>query len=638
MGLRGHQLGYRPKTNSYDGWDVDQWEQYIRDLAVFGTNAIELIPPRSDDEPTSPHFPRPPGEMMEHMSKLADNYGLDVWIWYPAMDEDYEQEATVAAAIREWGAIFARLPRVDAVFVPGGDPGHTRPRSLFALLERQTESLRRYHPNASMWVSPQSFDAEGLEEFLDLVKKEPSWLGGIVFGPQVRIPLAELRQAIPARYPIRGYPDITHSLNCQHPVPNWDLAFALTQEREVINPRPLDQAAIFRAYQPSTVGFLTYSEGCNDDVNKMVWSGLGWDPQVPVIELLRQYGRYFVGAELGEAFAQGLLALERNWRGPLIANSDVEITLAQFQQLERSARPQTLANWRFQQALYRAYYDAYLRDRLLAETAAESEARQMLRRASTVGTLEAMDRAEALLLGPVLDPVSVDRRARIDALAEALFQSIQMQLDVTRYRGQEGRGTTQHTIDTPLSDRLWLQSEFRRLRSLDTEEARVQGIDRILDRTTPSPGGWYAQPGDLARAGQVVPGQSYPEDPDFRRSPLIGFDYRPGWPMAWCRNIQTLYDQPLQMRFDDLSPDSKYRVRIVYAGDNFRWKVRLEADGHEVHPFLAKPDPPRPLEFALPIEATGNGSVVLQFQREPGKGGNGRGCQVAEVWLEPVSP
>src|SRR5262249_57255082 len=47
--LRGHQLGYRPKTNSYDGWDLPQWEQYYRDLAVFGTNAIELIPPRSDD-------------------------------------------------------------------------------------------------------------------------------------------------------------------------------------------------------------------------------------------------------------------------------------------------------------------------------------------------------------------------------------------------------------------------------------------------------------------------------------------------------------------------------------------------------------------------------------------------------------
>ncbi len=48
--LRGHQFGYRPKVNSYDGWTPDMWEQYIRDLAVFGTNAFEMIPPRSDDE------------------------------------------------------------------------------------------------------------------------------------------------------------------------------------------------------------------------------------------------------------------------------------------------------------------------------------------------------------------------------------------------------------------------------------------------------------------------------------------------------------------------------------------------------------------------------------------------------------
>src|SRR5436190_370505 len=52
--LRGHQLGYRPKTNSYDGWNLAIWEQYIRDLAVFGTNAVELIPPRPDDDVDSP--------------------------------------------------------------------------------------------------------------------------------------------------------------------------------------------------------------------------------------------------------------------------------------------------------------------------------------------------------------------------------------------------------------------------------------------------------------------------------------------------------------------------------------------------------------------------------------------------------
>ena len=69
--LRGHQLGYRPKTNSYDAWSVPMWDQYIRDLAVFGTNAIELMPPRSDDASDSPHFPLPQMQMMVEMSRLA---------------------------------------------------------------------------------------------------------------------------------------------------------------------------------------------------------------------------------------------------------------------------------------------------------------------------------------------------------------------------------------------------------------------------------------------------------------------------------------------------------------------------------------------------------------------------------------
>ena len=51
------------------------------------SNAIELIPPRSDDDADSPHFPMPPLEMMAGMSGLCADYGLDVWLWYPAMDD-----------------------------------------------------------------------------------------------------------------------------------------------------------------------------------------------------------------------------------------------------------------------------------------------------------------------------------------------------------------------------------------------------------------------------------------------------------------------------------------------------------------------------------------------------------------------
>src|SRR5262249_29370530 len=151
--------------------------------------------------------------------------------------------------------VFKKLPRIDAVFVPGGDPGHTAPKVLFALLEKQTKILRGHHPKAQMWMSPQSFDKKWMDEFLEAIRKEPAWLSGIVYGPQTRLPLPELRAAVPSKYPIRHYPDITHSRSCQYPVPDWDTAFALTAAREGINPRPQDQARIFRFLQKYTNGF-----------------------------------------------------------------------------------------------------------------------------------------------------------------------------------------------------------------------------------------------------------------------------------------------------------------------------------------------------------------------------------------------
>ena len=44
-----------------------------------------------------------------------------------------------------------------------------------------------------------------------------------------RMSLPQLRAAVPARYPIRHYPDITHSRQCQYPVPDWDVAYAVTE-------------------------------------------------------------------------------------------------------------------------------------------------------------------------------------------------------------------------------------------------------------------------------------------------------------------------------------------------------------------------------------------------------------------------
>ena len=335
--------------------------------------------------------------MMEEVSRICDKYGLDVWIWYPAMDRDYSNPATVEFALKEWEQVYKRLPRIDYMFVPGGDPGHTQPKYLFALLEKQTALLHKYHPKAQMWMSPQSFSKEWIEEFYTLMKAEPAWLGGIVYGPQTRDDIPTLAARIPKRYPIRHYPDITHSTQSQFAVPDWDVAYAVTEGREGPNPRPTQERDIFRRYMDVGVGFLTYSEGVNDDVNKFIWSGLGWNPDQPVLDILREFSRYFIGETYRDTFAQGLLALERNWVGPLIANEGVDTTFQVFRDMEQHASPQVKLNWRFQQALYRAYYDSYVRDRLLYETSLEKQAMEKLRDADRTGSLLAVQMADETL-------------------------------------------------------------------------------------------------------------------------------------------------------------------------------------------------------------------------------------------------
>ena len=631
--IRGHQLGYRPKTNAYDGWSVPMWEQYIRELAIFGTNTIELLPPRSDDDADSPHFPLPPLEMMVEMSRIANDYGLDVSVWYPAMDRDYSDPKTVAFALDEWAEVFKRLPRIDAIFVPGGDPGHTQPKHLLALLERQTASLHRYHPKAGMWVSPQSFSQEWMDEFYGLLDRNPAWLSGVVFGPQVRGSIADLRARVPKRYPVRFYPDITHSVHSEFPVPDWDFAFAVTEGREGINPRPLGQANIFRKYRTYSDGFVTYSEGCNDDVNKFVWSGLGWDPDANVTAILRGYSRFFFGQDLSPA----LLALEQNWTGPLLNNTSVDTTLLQFQSLERSATPQLKLNWRFQETLYRAYYDAYLRSRLISETQQEERALGELRQARAKGSLEAMASAERVLASDPLTPAARDDRARVFELAEALFQSIHMQLSVPRYRAiAVGRGANLDAIDFPLNNRLWLRNRFNEIRPLEMETDRLAKIDDIVNWTNPGPGGFYDDLGNPTQQSHLVLGPGSANDPDFLQSALISFadSMRTGWRTSWFTDAESLYEQPLRMRYTDLDPTAQYKLRVVYGGDMPRVPVRLIANGKfEIHGLRPKDMPPKPVEFDIPADATRGGTLDLEWSRPPGLGGNGRGCQVSEVWL-----
>ncbi|MBL8294608.1 MAG: hypothetical protein JNN08_22380, partial [Bryobacterales bacterium] len=75
--IRGHQLGFRATANSWDAWTVPQFEQYIRELALFGINAVENIP--FGDEGRNPVVKVPKREMNRAIAGICQRYGLDYW-------------------------------------------------------------------------------------------------------------------------------------------------------------------------------------------------------------------------------------------------------------------------------------------------------------------------------------------------------------------------------------------------------------------------------------------------------------------------------------------------------------------------------------------------------------------------------
>src|SRR5579871_6223175 len=205
--IRGHQLGYRAQANSYDAWSPAQFDQYIRELALFGTNSIEGIP-FEDTRPTVNSYPR--GKMNVDLSRICERYGQDYWLWAPA-DFDLKDAAHRARALREHEELFRDCPTLTGVFVAGGDPGDNPPELVIPYLADLARILTPSHPDARVWLSMQGYNPTEQDAVYRWLERErPQWFGGMVAGPSSP-PLSELRARLPRAYPIRDYPDITHT-------------------------------------------------------------------------------------------------------------------------------------------------------------------------------------------------------------------------------------------------------------------------------------------------------------------------------------------------------------------------------------------------------------------------------------------
>lgn len=634
--IRGHQIGYRHTANTYDAWDVETYEQYIRDMILFGTNSVELILEGGRGYRDGPVLQEDQWDMNVKLTRMIKEYGIDIWLWEP-LKVDIADSAVAEAGLRRRAGFYAECARIDHVMVPGGDPGHTDPKLLMPWLRQQADVLHNFFPDAGLWVSHQKFNHEQLDYFFNyLNQNQPEWLAGVVFGPGTSMSLEETRRRTPARYPIRRYPDITHNIRCQYPIPELDGILAQTLGREGINPRPAATSHIHNLLAKFSDGFVSYSDGAHDDLNKMVWSEFGWGGNADLDEILLDYGRVFFGDDLAADVALGLRMLEQNLNGLVRDNEGIDAALLQWQNIERQGGEKLKNNWRFQMYLFRATFDAYIRARHLVELGYEEQAMKALAQAGELGVEKAIENARAELAQPDRIRVFLDQRVLLEEIGVKLLRLIgfQMSIDEPFLARNPERGALLDKLDRPLNDRLWLQGELQKISATKDSATQLEMIDRILHWEDPGPGGFYDDLGNSTKQPHLVRTSTRWDDPGFVRGPqeahfrsLNNYSRGQVSPLKWSW-LDYAQGTPMMVRYKDLPADAKYRLRVTYHG-RFAPVMTLTANGHhEIHGALAMPEPVWPVEFDIPHVLTRNGKLELRWDLV-----DRRGCQVAEVWL-----
>lgn len=479
MKIRGHQLGWRDTSNTYEAWTPADYYDYIKDLMFFGCNTFEhtVFEDTAENRNSLMRFSQ--REFIRQCNEKAKKLDIDISYWYPNDEKDDE----VSADIRR--EFFAEQPYADIYFPPGSDPGDFEADVFMRRTLKIAEKIKEVKPNIQIYPSAQSPDGFGKwgDVFIEEMQKMPPLINGVITGPNCAMELHDLRKRLPLAYPIRLYPDITHNVRCEYPVhfdrDDWHYALASTLSRESVNPRPTEYRRIHRLTRHYVSGSVTYSEGINDDINKFVWSDMDFFPDVDLRDTLADYARlFFYGADT-EKVVNGILGLEKNWEGDPQENPHIECTAAYFDDLA-AEDPSLLKNVRFLLCLFRAKCDLFVKQKRTEENILVQKAKKLIKRGE-------LDTAEEVLCTS-LSQACLKLRSEIDRIGEQLFKKVGYQLNTAQYGAKSWeRGATLDTIDNPVTDRLWLLNRIQYAKRLP-KQTQWGFLERLLNRNQTSHG------------------------------------------------------------------------------------------------------------------------------------------------------
>ncbi len=249
--------------------------------------------------------------------------------------------------------------RLTALFTAPRDWGgcncaQCRPwmKTLLRLWDDIMPIALRYHPNAKFhlctWWAEEA-ELAIIDEWLR--RQRPEWFDSINFslGYGEMLP----QRAVPAGYRKSAFVHIGYGHTRRGVYGTLGGVVAPQRLSRILSGFP----------QAGLCGFIAYSEGICDDLNKCIIGRLGWQPQSDAKELVSEYCRWYFGSEAA-ALANAISGLE-----PIEAASNERLAeIRNALELQVNRLPRYASQWRFDQLLIRARVAAF--DRELGDAAA----------------------------------------------------------------------------------------------------------------------------------------------------------------------------------------------------------------------------------------------------------------------------
>lgn len=239
--VRGWVLSNHLQTNTYDKWELADWDEYLREAALWGVNTLVSypvhaarwkgvdpwsVPPQFASEERRAEWQRQ-WAIQKVLPLVARSYGMRFGIWNPVNDlfpmQHAREEPSVPGGLtrnvsRDRGPllcnhadylcpsipparklisdlrrhVFSELAHVDFMFLPSGDDGGCScsdcapwVNTYLELVCEQAALLHEYHPGAEIWVSNQKLPHEETNVLMDLLvsPQKPPWLTTFCNGP-----------------------------------------------------------------------------------------------------------------------------------------------------------------------------------------------------------------------------------------------------------------------------------------------------------------------------------------------------------------------------------------------------------------------------------------------------------------------